>query len=89
MRNLKQWEKGSVEFEAMRKLGTENNDPDYFMNIVSTRSPETIANMAIILINQADYLLFRQLQRLSDDFVRNGGFSEKMSKLRKDFRQSH
>ena len=89
VRNLRQWGKGSVEFEAMRKLGAENNDPDYFMNIVSTRSPETIANMAIILINQSDYLLFRQLQRLSDDFVRNGGFSEKMSKLRKDFRQSN
>ncbi len=40
--------------------------------------PQTIANMAIILINQADYLLFRQLQRLSKDFIDNGGFSERM-----------
>lgn len=89
VRNMRQWEKGSVEFEAMRKFGAQNDDPEFFMRIVSTRPPETIANIAIILISQADYLLFRQLKRLSDDFVRTGGFSEKMSKLRKDFRQNN
>lgn len=50
--------------------------------MIATRPPETIANMAIILINQADYMLFRQLERLSKDFVEEGGFSEKMSRLR-------
>ncbi|MDE7116538.1 MAG: four helix bundle suffix domain-containing protein, partial [Muribaculaceae bacterium] len=42
-----------------------------------------IANMCIILINQADYLLYRQLKKLSDDFISNGGFSERMSALRR------
>ena len=56
------------------------------MNIVETRPPETIANMAIILIKQADYLLYRQLQRLSDDFINNGGFAERMTRLRKTLR---
>ncbi len=82
-RNHHQWEKGSREYEAMRKLGKERNDPIFFMNLVTTRPPETIANMAIILINQADYLLFRQLQKLEADFLSNGGFSERMSRLRK------
>lgn len=81
-RNKRQWEKGSIEYETMRKLGREHNDADFFMEIVKTRPPEVIANMAIILINQADYLLFRQLQRLSDDFINEGGFSEKMARLR-------
>jgi four helix bundle suffix protein len=35
------------------------------------------------LLNQTDYLLFRQLQRLELDFVANGGFSERMARVRK------
>ena len=82
-RGHRQWDKGSAEFEAMRHLGREHNEADYFMKLIETRPPETIANMAIILINQADYLLFKQLERLSSDFINNGGFSERMSALRR------
>ncbi|MDE6321213.1 MAG: four helix bundle suffix domain-containing protein [Muribaculaceae bacterium] len=49
---------------------------------MATRPPETIANITIILINQADYLLFRQIEKVSDDFIKNGGFSERMTKMR-------
>ena len=82
-RGHRQWEEGSKELEAMRRVGREHNDTPFFMKLVQTRPPETIANMAIVLIKQADYLLFRQLQRLADDFVEEGGFSERMMRLRK------
>ncbi|MCM1110446.1 MAG: four helix bundle suffix domain-containing protein [Clostridium sp.] len=82
-RHYRQWEKGSIEYETMRRLGREQNDAEYFMTLTSTRPPETIANMAIILINQADYLLYRQLERLEKDFIETGGFSERMTALRK------
>ena len=85
-RRHRQWEKGSAEYEAMRRLGREHNDAEFFMNLISSRPPETIANMAIILINQADYLLFRQLRRLSEDFMKNGGFSERMTRVRREKR---
>ncbi len=82
-RQHRQWEKGSKEYEAMRRIGREHNDADYFMALTATRPPETIANMAIILINQADYLLFKQLEMLEKDFFEKGGFSERMTALRK------
>ena len=82
-RGHRQWEEGSKELEAMRRLGREHNDAPFFMKLVQTRPPETIANMAIVLIKQADYLLFRQLQRLADDFVEEGGFNERMMRMRK------
>lgn len=78
-----QWTEGSAEYEAMRRIGREHSDAAYFMDLVQTRPPETIANMAIILLNQADYLLYRQLERLSEDFRKNGGFSERMAALRR------
>ena len=82
----RQWEENSVEWEAMRQLGKEHNDAEFFMNLCKTRPPETIANMAIILINQADYLLFKQLERLEKDFIEQGGFSEKMNRIRREQR---
>ena len=85
-RRHRQWEKGSIEYETMRILGREHNDAAYFMALTATRPPETIANMAIILINQADYLLFKQLERLERDFIEKGGFSERMSTLRRKYR---
>ena len=78
-----QWAEGSAEYEAMRRIGREHSDAAYCMGLVQTRPPETIANMAIILLNQADYLLYRQLERLSEDFRKNGGFSERMAALRR------
>ena len=85
-RGHRQWEENSVELETMRRVGKEHNDGEYFMQLAQTRPPETIANMAIVLIKQADYLLHRQIQRLSDDFVQEGGFSERMTRIRKNYR---
>ena len=85
-RGHRQWEEGSVELEAMRRIGREHSDGNYFMELAQTRPPETIANMAIVLLKQADYLLHRQIQRLSDDFVQEGGFSERMTRIRKNYR---
>ena len=85
-RNHRQWEDNSAEMEAMRRIGREHSDSEYFMNLAQSRPPETIANMAIILIKQADYLLHRQLHRLSHDFVQNGGFSERMTRLRRNYK---
>ena len=82
-RHHRQWEKGSIEYEAMRRMGREHNEAEYFLDFISTRPAETIANMVIILINQADYLLFRQLERLEKDFIENGGFSERMTAIRR------
>lgn len=66
----------------MRRLGREHNDTAFFMDMVKTRPPETIANMAIILIKQTDYLLYRQLKALETEFLENGGMREKMTRLR-------
>lgn len=40
------------------------------------------ANTLICLINQATYLLKRQIERLEKDFVEKGGFTEKLYRVR-------
>ena len=87
-RGYRQWEENSKEWTAMRELGRTHNDAAFFMQLCTTRPPETIANMVIILINQADYLLFKQLQWLETDFINQGGFSERMSRVRRNNREN-
>lgn len=81
-RNNPQWEENSIELNKMREIGRNHNDSKYYMDLISTRNAETIANITIVLINQTDYLLFRQLKALGDKFLNKGGFREKMTRMR-------
>ena len=49
---------------------------------METRPAETVANIAICLIHQANYLLDRQLKRLEQDFIKEGGLRERMIRAR-------
>lgn len=86
-RDHRQWENESMELQKMRMLGRQHNESAYYMPIIKTRPPETIANMAICLIKQTDYLLFKQLETLAEDFLKNGGFRERMTRMRIDKRK--
>jgi four helix bundle suffix protein len=43
---------------------------------------ELFANTMTCLINQASYLLWRQMQKLEEDFLSKGGFTEKLYNMR-------
>ncbi len=50
-------------------------------------TPEAAANTLICLIHQATYLLRRQLEHLERQFLREGGFTEKLFRMRSDARR--
>jgi four helix bundle suffix protein len=83
------WEDGSAEVKAMRRLCRQNKDAAFFMSIVMTRPPETIANIAICLLKHVDYLLFKQLKALEKMFLAEGGFREHMTKMRLEQRKKN
>jgi four helix bundle suffix protein len=87
VRGLRQWEKGSKEFTAAQRLGREHNDTAYWMALAATRGDETIANLVIVLIRQNDYLLYKYLQAVSQRFVEEGGFREKLTRVRLEERR--
>jgi restriction system protein len=49
---------------------------------ISTTSAEVAANTLICLINQASFLLGRQLQKLEQQFLDEGGFTERLYRRR-------
>lgn len=77
------WEKDSKEARYVRGLGSKQPQLfELYREIVETRPPEVIANIAICLIHQANYLLDRQIRRLENDFVKEGGLRERMTRAR-------
>ena len=50
-------------------------------------SAEEAANTLLCLINQASYLLGRQLQRLEQQFLESGGFAERLYQARTEARR--
>ena len=86
VRNLRLWSDDSKEVDAMRKLGKEHEDSVYFLELAQTRSDEVVANMVIVLIYQADALLNGYINRKYSDFLKDGGFREKLTRERKNCR---
>ncbi|HEY3663374.1 MAG TPA: four helix bundle suffix domain-containing protein [Chthoniobacterales bacterium] len=82
-RNHPIWEKDSREAHYVRRLGRKSptNYEDY-RDFMETRPPAVMANIAICLIHQANYLIDQQLRRLEKDFVEQGGLRERMTRAR-------
>ncbi|MBN2313665.1 MAG: four helix bundle protein [Sedimentisphaerales bacterium] len=97
-RRLRLWPKDSREAKAVR--GKYRSDPSDKSDpsdrsdksdrsdsySIRTAGPETAANTLICLINQATFLLRRQILKLEESFLREGGFTERMYQARRSSR---
>jgi four helix bundle suffix protein len=87
VREHREWKKDSREALYVRRMGRQSPQTfELYREIVETRPPEVIANIAICLIHQANYLIDQQLRRLEQDFLKEGGLRERMTRARLDYR---
>ncbi|MEI6350087.1 MAG: four helix bundle suffix domain-containing protein [Verrucomicrobiota bacterium] len=87
VRDLTLWTKDSREAQYVRKLGMITPLTfDVFRDFTETRSAEVVANLAICLVNQANYLLDRQIKALEAVFLQQGGLRERMTSARLQIR---
>ena len=85
-RGLPIWDKDSPEALRVRKKRVSDlSDLSDWSNL---SDPETFANVMICLINQATYLLRRQIQSLEERFLQEGGFTERLYHARKRARKN-
>jgi four helix bundle suffix protein len=83
VRNFPIWEKGSKESLYVRKLGIRADVSfEVYREVCETRPAEVLANLAICLIHQTNYLLDQQIRRLEQDFIKQGGLRERMTRAR-------
>jgi four helix bundle suffix protein len=84
------WDKDSKEAQFVRRLGRKTPHTfELYREFMETRPPQVIANIAICLIHQANYLIDQQLRRLEQDFLKDGGLRERMTRARLAYRNQH
>jgi four helix bundle suffix protein len=88
VRDLTVWKKESRQARFVRRLGSRPNVTyENYREFCETRSLQVVANIAICLIHQTNYLLDRQIRRLEHEFVQGGGLRERMIRARQQHRQ--
>jgi len=89
-RDLPLWPKDSREARYVRrKAGKPGQTFEDYREFVETRPAGIVANIALCLIHQTNYLLDQQLRRLEKDFVAQGGLRERMTRARLNFRNNN
>lgn len=87
VRDFTQWDKNSKEALYVRRFGKKPAESfENCRSFLETRSSEVLANIAICLVHQANYLLDRQIRRLEKDFIEKGGIRERMTRARLNHR---
>jgi four helix bundle suffix protein len=89
-KGLSLWDKNSPDALKVRRLFSPGRSDQSDMSdtySLKAASPEVAANTLICLINQASYLLGRQLQKLEEQFLKEGGFTERLYKARTQARR--
>ncbi|HSP42822.1 MAG TPA: four helix bundle suffix domain-containing protein [Luteolibacter sp.] len=89
-RDLPQWDKDSREALFVRRLGKKTPQTfELYRGFMETRPAETLANIAICLVHQANYLIDQQLKTLENEFIEQGGLRERMTRVRLANRNRH
>ena len=78
-KGLALWGKDHVKAKAVRGLCyKKNRSYKTYKPYIEDSSPEIAANTAVCLIHQTNYLLDQQLRVLEKEFLKEGGFTERM-----------
>lgn len=83
VRDLAIWDKDSKEARFVRRIGCKTPQTfEIYREFVATRPPQVVANIALCLIHQNNYLLDQQLKTLEREFTEKGGLRERMTRVR-------
>jgi len=86
--NLPLWSKENQRALAVRKIGS-REDKSYmsYKTYIEEQSKEIAANTMICIIHQTNYLLDQLKRKLENDFLKKGGFTERLYNVRKNYRE--
>ena len=87
-RQLPLWDKGHAKARDIRALAySENRSYSTYRTYIEEAPPEVTANTLICLIHQTNYLLDLLLRQLEQQFLNEGGFTEKLYRTRNQARK--
>lgn len=82
-REFIRWSKDYPKAKEVRRLCyKKNRSYKTYKTYIEKESPEVAANTAVCMIHQANYLFDQQLRTLEKDFLKEGGFTERLYRTR-------
>jgi four helix bundle suffix protein len=88
-KGLPLWGKDHEQAQVIRKLAwAKNRSYLTYKNHIEASPPEVAANTMVCLIHQANYLLDQQLRALEKAFLNEGGFTERLYRVRSQARKT-
>jgi restriction system protein len=86
---LEAWGKDYPSAQSVRNLAyASNRSYGSYRPYIEEKTPEVAANTLICLIHQTNYLLDQQLRQLEQQFLEEGGFTEKLYRVRSQVRKT-
>lgn len=87
-KGLPLWAKDHPKAKEIRGLCYQKNRSYLtYKTYIEASPPEIAANTMLCLIHQANYLLDQQLRTLEKEFLKNGGFTERLYRTRSQMRK--
>jgi len=87
LRGFQSWGKDEPRAKEIRALARlANRSYLTYRPYFESQAPEISANAAICVIHQTNYLLDQQLRALEQEFLREGGFTERLYRVRSQVR---
>ena len=87
VRNKELWDAGHPRYEAMKYYASSEQLFVDYQHLLPRMSDEEMANLAVTLIHQTTYMLRRLIAHQQEEFLRNGGIREQMTRARLQARQ--
>jgi len=88
-KGLPLWGKDHPKAQDIRKLAWEKNKSySTYKTYIEASPPEVAANTMACLIHQTNYLLDQQLRALEKEFLKEGGFTERLYHVRSQYRKT-
>ncbi len=89
VRGLELWDLSDPRSVQSRNACRAHNESAYYRERLAARSDETIANIAVTLIHQTDILLRKLIENAKEEFLREGGIREQMTRARINYRNNN
>lgn len=88
-RDILIWDADHPRMAKLRTTCRENNNSAYFRALAQRLTDEELCNLAVTLIYQTISMLNKMIDHIKDDFIKNGGIKEQMTRARLSYRNNN
>lgn len=88
-RNIAIWENGHARYSSLLTTCKTHNDTAYYTSLIPKMNDEEYCNLMLTLIYQTVSMLEKMIEKVKDDFLKNGGIKEQMYRARINHRNNN